>query len=117
MIWADWICSLATSLEVDEMERYERYVLSGGKPEKFPWRYRVSAELSSGASVMDQVLSGWQGAKQSTGMKGTLEEAADRGFVKRAGMTADGKYVDESGNVLDVPPPGYFFVRKPTQVQ
>ena len=122
MPWRDWICCLVTALEEDELERYERFKLAGGEDKHWKWQWQPTggplAVTPSKGNIAEQIVGRWQsltpGAHGRPGelVKGSLEEAADRGFVKRAAQTKDGKFLDEHGNEIDVPD-GYFWVPKP----
>jgi hypothetical protein len=97
---------------LDELERYERYVIAGGDPKKFPWQFRPggTSHPTSGTNISDQIISEWGSVGQGLS-KGTMDEAVKRGYVKKAYQRDDGKFIDEQGNVMDVPD-GHFFVPK-----
>lgn len=107
MPWAEWICCLAVSLQMDELGQYERYALAGGDTKKWRWRFRPPDTIT-GDDIAETIISQW-GASNQRVTKGSLKEAEQRGYVKRAFETKDGRYLDESGREIEAPP-GYFFV-------
>jgi len=123
MPWADWICCLWVSLELDEIERYERYVYAGGKPEQWQWTYRHQ-EARRGGNIAESILSQYEamaadamskGRRPDTILlKGSIEEAANRGFVQRGAMSDDGRFFDEFGNEIKLPPGTFFRAKRAT---
>jgi hypothetical protein len=47
-------------------------------------------------------------------LKGSIEEAADRGFVQRGALASDGFYYDEYGNRIELPPGTFFRPKRAT---
>lgn len=125
MPWADWICCLWVSLELDEIERYERYVHAGGKPNEWKWFYhRQDVTGPRGQNIAESIMSQFEAAAQeavskgrvpqSVFLKGSIDEAAERGFVQRGAMSSDGKFYDENGNEIKLPPGTFFRARRAT---
>lgn len=46
--WRDWICMLATALDIEESELFTRYMMAGGKSEDFEWSHYDLAKRHDG---------------------------------------------------------------------
>jgi len=118
MPWAEWVCCLYKSRQLDEYDRFYQYSLAGGDSKKWTWQYRRDGELpiSGQADIAGSIMTQWRAAQLQSGgkfgeLKGNLEQAADMGLVRRVEQLPDGRIIDESGAVMDMPP-GHFFVPK-----
>ena len=111
MPWEQWICCLSASLRVEELERYERYMLAGGDKKKWQWQFQPQ-EVSRSGDVAQKIIGNWTQFGQKP-VVGSLDEAVKMGVAKTAWKMGD-QLVDEDGKPIEVPR-GYVFVPKPTR--
>ncbi len=113
------------SLELDEIERYERFVYAGGKPSEWQWSYhRQGATPGRQQNIAESILTQYEAMAQealskgriptTTFVKGNIEEAADRGYVQRGALASDGFFYDEFGNRIELPPGTFFRPKRAT---
>jgi len=104
---SEFIQYYAMALDLDEREMYEKYILAGGDPAKFPW----SEEWKPPETLGEKMIR-FAGEMMKTKPKRIdLAEIAEiQGGFDMVYQLENGSFADQDGNPIGVPP-GYVFVK------
>lgn len=105
----DFIQYYAMALDLDERDMYEKYILAGGDPDKFEWSDEW--QIPGPEVVSKKIMQFASGRMKTKPQKIDLAEIAEiQGGFDKAYQLEDGSFVNEAGELIEVPP-GYVFIK------
>lgn len=101
-------------MRLDEDELHEKYLLAGGEKDKWDWTYHTEyyTKYNTSPESVEQMITAQLGVinPHLTEAAGHVEDFARIKGLERIKQLEDGTFVNESGEVIEIPE-GYTFIQ------